>query len=424
MSTALPRRGLRRLLASSAVLSCLALLLIPSSPAVAAARAATTAAEQSIYRMNSGGPAVTDSIGRQWRADEYYTGGGTHTVTTTIAGTADQSLFQSERWGMSGYDIPVANGTYTLQLLLAELNPSSGTRIFSVTANGQPVITNYNIAAEVGNFRADVVRQTVTVTGGVLQLRFTASSNSASVTGIELLTTSAPSGQPMPTGDLPGWHQIFSDDFTTPAATGSFPGTAYGSTWNGYDGSRDTSKQGLYSPAKTLSVSGGALTMNLHTENGTHLVAAPYPRLPGGAFGQTYGRYSVRFRADSVAGYKTAWLLWPDTDRWADGEIDFPEGNLTGRIEAFSHHVGAPTQQDQFSTTATYSTWHTATTEWIPGRVTFILDGTTIGTTTTAVPNTSMHFVLQTETCTDGCTVSNTAAGNVQVDWISIYSRS
>jgi beta-glucanase (GH16 family) len=125
-----------------------------------------------------------------------------------------------------------------------------------------------------------------------------------------------------------------------------------------------------------------------------------------------------------VPGYKTAWLLWPDTDNWREGELDFPEGNLTGRIGAFAHHAGDPQQQDSFPTTTTYTTWHTATTEWAPGRVTFILDGVNIGSTTRGVPSTSMHFVLQTETCIDsGCVVPNTAAGMVQVDWISIYSR-
>jgi len=229
----------------------------------------------------------------------------------------------------------------------------------------------------------------------------------------------------MPVGDLSGWHQIFTDDFTTTAELGSFPGTAYGAKWDAYEeGWPDTSHHGTYSPGRTLSVSGGALNIYVHSENGVHLVAAPFPKLPNGAFGQTYGRYTVRFRSDPVPGYKTAWLLWPDTDDWNEGEIDFPEGNLDGRIDAFAHYAGNPTDQDAFSTTATYPSWHTATTEWSPGKITFILDGTVVGTSTTAVPTTPMHFVLQTETCLDSCVPSDGAAGTVQVDWIAIYARS
>ncbi len=401
--------------------------LVWVGPAVAADRptGSVAAAETSVFRMNTGGPAVTDSAGRQWRADQYFTGGGTNTTTHAIAGTADQLLFRSERWGATAYDIPIGNGSYTLQLLFAEINPSSGTRVFNVTANGQPALTNFNISAQVGTYRSDVERIPVTVTDGALHLRFTATSNSTSVAGIELLSASSsgPSGQPMPVGDLPGWHQIFNDDFTTTAALGSFPGTAYGAKWDAYqEGWTDTSGQGTYSPRRTLSATNGTLNINVHTEDGVHLVAAPFPKLPGGAFGQTYGRYTVRFRSDPVPGYKTAWLLWPDTDNWNEGEIDFPEGGLNGTIEAFAHHKGAPTQQDAFSTSATYTSWHTATIEWTPGKVVFILDGATIGTSTTAVPSTLMHWVLQTETCI-GCTTSNTAAGTVQVDWVAIYSR-
>lgn len=397
-------------------------LLMGTRGLVAPAPAA--AANVSVFRMNTGGPAVTDSAGRQWQADRYFTGGGTTTTTHAISGTADQSLFQSERWGMSGYDIPITNGSYTLQLLFAEINPSSGIRVFSVIANGAAILTNHDISATVGDYRSEVVARPVTVIDGQLHLRFSASSNSTTVAGIELLSSASPSGQPMPVGDLAGWHQIFTDDFTTPAALGSFPGSAYGAKWDAYhEGWSDTSGHGRYSPGRTLSATGGTLNIYLHTENGVHLVAAPFPKLPGGAFGQTYGRYTVRFRSDAVAGYKTAWLLWPDTDDWNEGEIDFPEGGLNSTIDAFAHHKGAPQQQDAFSTNARYTSWHTATMEWSPGKVVFILDGATIGTSTTAVPSTPMHWVLQTETCLSSCVPSDSAAGTVQIDWVAVYAR-
>jgi len=76
----------------------------------------------------------------------------------------------------------------------------------------------------------------------------------------------------------------------------------------------------------------GVLDNVIHTENGVHMVSAPEPVIPGGNPGVPYGRYVVRFRSDAIAGYKTAWLLWPNSDNWpTDGEIDFPEGNLDTR---------------------------------------------------------------------------------------------
>jgi len=234
-----------------------------------------------------------------------------------------------------------------------------------------------------------------------------------------------PSGQAMPSGDLPGWRQVFTDDFATPVPLGGFP-AAVASKWTAYSGGPDTFGHGWYDPQKVISVGNGMMNMYLRTEGGRHLVSAPLPIIPGHANayqGLTYGRYAVRFRADAVAGYKTAWLLWPDSDNWSEGEIDFPEGTLNGRIEAFMHHRGNPQAQDPFPTTATYGEWHTAVIEWTPQSVRFILDGTTIGTSTNTalIPNRPMHWVLQTETTPAG--PADTAKGNVQIDWVSIWER-
>jgi len=50
------------------------------------------------------------------------------------------------------------------------------------------------------------------------------------------------------------------------------------------------------------------------------------PGAVGKEGGLLYGRYAIHFKADPVPGYKTSWLLWPDSEKWPqDGEIDFPE---------------------------------------------------------------------------------------------------
>jgi beta-glucanase (GH16 family) len=226
------------------------------------------------------------------------------------------------------------------------------------------------------------------------------------------------------------WRQIFADNFNTNVPVGSFPGRVYGPRWKVYlDGWKDTTKNGTYYPSRVLSVSNGVLNMYLHTEiiNGVavHMVSAPEPILPGGTSGQTYGRYSVRFYADAVPGYQTAWLLWPDSGVWpGDGEVDYPDRNLTGTIHAFMHYASPSGGQTAFSTNVPEAgAWHIATMEWQPGKVTFILDGAVIGVATTLVPFKPMHHVLQTETQLSGGAPSNTAAGNVKVDWVVIYSR-
>lgn len=237
-----------------------------------------------------------------------------------------------------------------------------------------------------------------------------------------------PSGESMPVGDLPGWHQVFADNFATNVPLGSFP-SAVSSKWYAYPSPwLDTSKNGTYSPTKVISQVNGLLNMYIHTENGVHMVSAPEPIIPGAPGkegGLLYGRYAVRFRADAIPGYKVAWLLWPDSETWPqDGEIDFPEGDLTSTFGAYMHWQGGTSgsSQDAYSTGTTMTGWHTAVIEWLPNSLTFYVDGKVIGHSTSKVPNTPMHWVLQTETQLSGGAPSNTAAGNVQVDWVSVYT--
>lgn len=239
-----------------------------------------------------------------------------------------------------------------------------------------------------------------------------------------------------PSGDLPGWKQVFLEDFTAgDVPLGAFPGPLYSGRWSaGYkDGTPDTAgqvsggKSGYY-PTKVLSVHDGVLDWFVHSENGISMGAAPAPAIPNAsanpkrANSLLYGRYSVRFKADSLAGFKTAWLFWPDSGIWPrDGEIDFPEGDLAGPIYGAAHFRGTdPNAFDKAESNTDFTAWHVATTEWTPGRVEFFLDGKSVGASTTATPTTPMHFILQTESCLTGCPLPTTQ-GHVYLDWISMW---
>jgi beta-glucanase (GH16 family) len=227
--------------------------------------------------------------------------------------------------------------------------------------------------------------------------------------------------------DLPGWRLVFSDDFNTNVELGDFS-SALKRTWFAYPpGWKDTSKNGTYDARKTVSIEDGLLNIRLHTENGVHYVAALQPKLRGTSapWGQLYGRYAIRFRADPVPGYHLSWLLWPDSEKWpGDGEIDFPEGDLTGTISAFMHRMDATTatDQDAYSTGARPSSWHTAVIEWTAAQCTFILDGKVIGSTGSRIPSTPMHWVIQTETnLAASKPPRDDASGNVQIDWVAAW---
>ncbi|MGD9695066.1 MAG: glycoside hydrolase family 16 protein [Thermoleophilia bacterium] len=243
---------------------------------------------------------------------------------------------------------------------------------------------------------------------------------------------SAARAETAPVGDLDGWRQILVEDFDTPVATGSFPGTVYGSRWAVYrDGGWDTTRRARQAPSRVLSVRDGALAWRFHDDaSGTPQIATPLPKLNGPSpyRGIVYGRFAVRFRATALAaGYSVAFLLWPDSDRWPiEGEIDFPAGELTTRQGVGYTYIPAqPTVvRDSFHSTAPFDAWHTAVTEWTPGAVRYYIDGRLIGTSTLNVPSTSMHWVLQTDTTEHGAPPARGAEAGLEVDWAAAWAYS
>ncbi len=93
------------------------------------------------------------------------------------------------------------------------------------------------------------------------------------------------------------------------------------------------------------------------------------------------------------------------------------------------HHQGATSgsDQDAYPTGFDYSNWHTAIIEWGPNRCAFILDGITLGISTSRVPNTPMHWVIQTETWLRKNSTGAyqkpdpTAVAHVYVDWVAVW---
>jgi hypothetical protein len=249
----------------------------------------------------------------------------------------------------------------------------------------------------------------------------------------------------MPQGDLPGWRQIFADDFADDAPVGQFT-DVYGARWSPYpDGWANTAgyaAMSRYYPSRVVSAQGGLLKLDLHSEFLTAsdleaadqtgspgvyaLTAALQPAEAGVPINQVYGKYTIRFRVDPVPGFYSAWLLWPQSENWPyDGEISFPEGSLDEGICAFLHHAEGTERGDQeifCPDAAPFGPgWHTASTEWTPDETRFILDDQVVGATSTRIPHTPMRYVLQNEACWEGCPDPNQPA-TLDVDWFVMYA--
>jgi Malectin domain/Right handed beta helix region len=216
-SRAHPLSGSRRPLVSAVTASLLLVVALLAAHVVSPRLLAfqSSSSEGWTLRINSGGPAFTDSLGRSWVADTDFGGGATTSRSNHIAdalvpgvgavsGAGDQSMYDTERWGMNSYTIPVpATGTYLVRLHEAETYfsaPCAGQRVFSVAAHGATIIANLDICAAVGPNRAYVLDSQVPVTDGNIDLAFSATANAPKVSGIEVtLVSTAVPPTPAPT---------------------------------------------------------------------------------------------------------------------------------------------------------------------------------------------------------------------------------
>ncbi|MDI3318377.1 glycoside hydrolase family 16 protein [Pinibacter soli] len=229
-----------------------------------------------------------------------------------------------------------------------------------------------------------------------------------------------------PKGHLNEWEQVFREDFEKEVPLGEFPGKHYRKKWSVYhDGMGVTNNPptGKYYPSKVISVNKGVLTENLHVENNISMTAAISPMQGGAYLNQLYGKWSVKFRWQADSGYKYAWLLWPKSNQWNDGEIDFAEGHKNNGSAAFMHFEGAPRQQDKFKLPdVDMSQWHVFSCEWTPSKVVFLLDDKVFGVSErNEVPTKPMRMTLQSESCVDMACPQGNAKGTVEIDWVVIY---
>ncbi|MBF4607399.1 glycoside hydrolase family 16 protein [Curtobacterium sp. VKM Ac-1393] len=133
-----------------------------------------------------------------------------------------------------------------------------------------------------------------------------------------------------------------------------------------------------------------------------------------GAWDHVGGSFSVRAKATGGDGNGAAFMLWPTSGTWSDGEIDFPEGNFEDSPSAFHHSMtpGKEADRVQIGTGVSWRDWHTYTVDWVPGEsVTYSVDGEVLDTVTHDVPTTPHRFMFQ---------VGNWGAkGNLLIDWVS-----
>jgi hypothetical protein len=122
-------------------------------------------------------------------------------------------------------------------------------------------------------------------------------------------------------GNVPGWREVFSDDFS---------GSSLSWRWTSYWGVPGGDPGGFFDPTH-VSVAVGQLVIGGFKDPADNAWdAGPNTYVTGGissspSFAQTYGKHLVRFGFDPGVGIAHAILLWPQSNAWPP-EIDFLRG--------------------------------------------------------------------------------------------------
>ena len=264
-----------------------------------------------------------------------------------------------------------------------------------------------------------------------------AQATSAPVNGVPTL-----SGEAMPVGDLPGWKQIFTDDFNVTVPLGAFSDCnhntetpdarcgglkpygdyytnwwAYPNIWpdtakSGADGNGGAPFGGVYHPEDVVSVSNGAMHIKMFrpSSGGDNHVATVVPIK---CMDHQYGRYVERFKVvHADPGFKSAHLFYGN-----GYEIDYPENDYGETISAYTYPG-----RTNFSTSAKWTDWHTTVIERTANSVKFYLDGNLIGTTSKKVPDFPMSWILQNKSSILGPYAKPGATAQLDIDWVACYA--
>ena len=151
---------------------------------------------QTAARLNSGGGAYVDSLGRSWVSDSvYFTGGSAKSSSASVADTVDDSLYQRWRHDTTSpsqmrFEVPVSNGNYTVRLHFAEMQSAKfnvGARVFDVLIEGSTALSRLDVYAAAGARRAHVRDVAASVSDGSLTVQFVRRRAHPMISAIEIV---------------------------------------------------------------------------------------------------------------------------------------------------------------------------------------------------------------------------------------------
>ena len=219
-----------------------------------------------------------DHAGKLWTPDAYFSGGSpVPSAIQHIWRTQDPIVYRASRQGDFAYNIPLKPGTYELRLHFAETfygpensgGGGEGSRLMTITANGQSLLRDFDVLADSGGDRTADVKVFPDVSpaaDGQLHLNFSsAKGGSAMLSAIEILP--GVRGRIRPVRIVARDVPYYSDDSLWWSPDAYFKGGQLSSTQEPAQGTDDpefyeTERWGHFSYA--LPVTPGRYTVRLH----------------------------------------------------------------------------------------------------------------------------------------------------------------
>ena len=213
-----------------------------------------------------------------------------------------------------------------------------------------------------------------------------------------------------PVGNRVNFRQTLAENFDTDADPGTDIGQFMSTYSNSFQPYNDSSP---YFPRVAMSSHNGVLDVNL---NGTQGAAGSFGG-PNDYYSYVGGRFSMRAKAIGGETNGAIVMLWPTSEVWAQGEIDFPASNYENTPLVQHHDMvsGGETNSQKINTSVSWRDWHVYTIEWIPGTsVKYYLDDVLIGTITNNVPTTAHRYMFQTGNYGN--------KGHLYIDWVAMWA--
>jgi hypothetical protein len=138
------------------------------------------------------------------RGSEGAIGGGVASFTARVGGAGEQAVYQTVRYGLSGYMLNIPDGKYTVTLQFTEpVYTEAGKRVFGAKIQGKQVVEHLDVFARVGQNKAlDLSHPDVAVTNGALHIEFTKEIEFPCIAGIII------------SGKTKAMNQLASESFT------------------------------------------------------------------------------------------------------------------------------------------------------------------------------------------------------------------